>query len=133
MSPREAVTHMVLCERESWITRVKQFFGDDEAIPGVSIDEDELLAVSTIPELLSEFESLREKCIQELIGLNLSERDLERQRTHTRLGTVKLRQLLATWVAHDLYHLGQIFKSYSAVYVNEIGPWQEFLNLPNFN
>jgi hypothetical protein len=46
---------------------------------------------------------------------------------------VTLRELIHTWAAHDLYHLGQIYKSFSMNFVEKIGAWQASLNLPHFN
>ena len=38
-----------------------------------------------------------------------------------------LRQLLATWVVHDLNHLGQIVKVMAKQYTDAVGPWRTFL------
>jgi hypothetical protein len=46
---------------------------------------------------------------------------------HPSLGTVTLRNLLATWVAHDLSHLGQIARVMAKQYREEVGPWREYL------
>lgn len=97
------------------------------------MDEDEALRSHTVSELLAEFDALRLQRIQDLINLKLSTGDLEKRGIHSKFGPFKLEELLSTWVAHDLYHIGQIFKSYSAIYVGKIGPWQNYLNLPHFN
>jgi hypothetical protein len=44
-----------------------------------------------------------------------------------RLGEVTIGQLLATWVVHDLNHLGQIFKTMAKQYSQAVGPWRELL------
>jgi hypothetical protein len=46
-------------------------------------------------------------------------------------GEVTLGQLLATWVVHDLNHLGQIVKTMAKQYTQAIGPWREFLPIVN--
>lgn len=72
----------------------------------------------------------RARSISEFEGLRVSAGDLEKQRTDSEFGPYTLWQLLAPIIgAHDHYHLGQIFKSYSALHGNEIGPWQHCLNL----
>ena len=38
-----------------------------------------------------------------------------------------LGQLLATWVVHDLNHVGQIVKTMARRYTHAVGPWREFL------
>ena len=43
------------------------------------------------------------------------------------LGNVTLRQLLATWVVHDLGHLAQISRVMAKQLRVEVGPWEPFL------
>jgi hypothetical protein len=136
VSPREAVAHLVLRERESWVNRIRWVLESGESKPYAYVataTEQEVLAAHSVEELLNEFETLRAERIAELEALQLTVDDLQKPGLHKILGPFKLGQLLSTWVAHDLYHLGQIFKSYSSLYVDEVGPWQQFLNLPQFN
>ena len=58
-------------------------------------------------ELLDEFARLRAENLSTLRSWQLSDRDLALEGEHPELGTVTLRQLLATWVAHDLGHVAQ--------------------------
>jgi hypothetical protein len=46
-------------------------------------------------------------------------------------GGVTLGQLLATWVVHDLNHLGQIVKTMAKQYSQAVGPWSAFLPIVN--
>jgi hypothetical protein len=46
---------------------------------------------------------------------------------HPELGPVTLRNLLATWVAHDLNHLGQIARVMAKQYRDAVGPWRQYL------
>lgn len=48
---------------------------------------------------------------------------------HPELGPVTLRQLLATWVVHDLGHLHQVAKAMAFQYRDEVGPWREYLTI----
>ena len=48
---------------------------------------------------------------------------------HPALGTVTLRQLLATWVVHDLAHLRQIARVMAKQYADEVGPWKAYLRV----
>lgn len=43
------------------------------------------------------------------------------------LGTVTLRQLLATWVVHDLRHVRQIARVMAKQYAAGVGPWRAAL------
>jgi len=131
-SPREAVAHLVLCEGYgTWIDRTRKIL-DPNYVAGTdeTVSEATLLASRTLDMLLDEFEALRATAIQQLRDLNLTEADLQ---TVNAAGTCTVGQLLSTWVAHDLYHIGQIFKSFAAPYETEIGPYQRYLNLPHFN
>jgi hypothetical protein len=53
--------------------------------------------------------------------------DLGRRGIHPTFGEVTLDQLLATWVVHDLNHVGQIVKTMAKQYSRAVGPWREFL------
>jgi hypothetical protein len=81
----------------------------------------------TLDELLDEFASLREAGLARLRALRLSEADLERPGRHPELGRVALGQHLATWVAHDLSHIGQIVRVMGRQYADAVGPWLAFL------
>ena len=52
---------------------------------------------------------------------------LERRGVHPTFGEVTLRQLLATWVVHDLNHLGQIVKTMAKQYTTAVGAWRQLL------
>ena len=43
------------------------------------------------------------------------------------MGRVTLRQLLATWVAHDLGHVGQMVRVMAKQYGDAVGPWRRYL------
>ncbi len=131
-SPREAVAHLVLCEGYgTWIDRSRKILDPNYAADtDESVSEATLLASRTFETLLDEFEALRATALQQLHALSLTEADLQ---TVNAAGTCTVGQLLSTWVAHDLYHLGQMFKSFAATYESEIGPYQRYLNLPHFN
>jgi len=45
------------------------------------------------------------------------------------IGTVTPRQLLATWVVHDLNHIYQIVRVMANQYGDEVGPWIEYLSI----
>ena len=54
---------------------------------------------------------------------------LDRQGRHPELGLVTLRQLLSTWVAHDLDHLVQIARVMARRYTASVGPWTQYLRV----
>lgn len=132
-SPRIAVAHLVVCERETFVSRIRHVWKPETAVFTPEEESIQFVKSHTLSELLDIFEELRPKCVQELLDLNLEEPDLACEADDDELGVISVRSLLACWVTHDLYHLGQIFKSYASQFKDEIGPWQTFLNLPDFN
>jgi DinB family protein len=72
---------------------------------------------------------LRRDNLKELASLRLSDADLDRRGRHPAFGSVTLRQLLATWVAHDLDHVVQISRVLARQYTGEVGPWTAYLRI----
>jgi hypothetical protein len=77
--------------------------------------------------LLARFRAARQSNLDELAALDLTAADLDRRGRHPAFGEVTLGQLLATWVAHDLTHLGQIAEVLSRRYRDDVGPWRAYL------
>ncbi len=50
---------------------------------------------------------------------------------HPDLGDITLRQLLSTWVVHDLGHIAQISRVMAKRYTNDVGPWRAYLTVLN--
>ncbi len=86
----------------------------------------------SLPQLLDEFEKLRKKSLEWLRSLNLTEADLDKKGIHPSLGQVTLRQLLSTWVIHDLTHIAQVSRVMAKQYKDEMGPWIEYFRIMNF-
>ncbi|HLG59788.1 MAG TPA: DinB family protein [Vicinamibacterales bacterium] len=83
----------------------------------------------TLAGLLDEFATLRREGLRELAALGVTDADLDRRGRHPQLGVVTLRQLLATWVAHDLDHVVQISRALARQYSDEVGPWRAYLRI----
>ena len=67
--------------------------------------------------------------LESLRRLDLQTGQLELQGSHPALGRVTVRQLLATWTAHDLTHIVQIGRTMAKRYKQEVGPWVEYLSV----
>ena len=131
-SPFDVVGHLIHGERTDWIPRARIILQHGEAKSFDKFDRFAQFEVSkgrTLPSLLDEFASLRAQNLQELAALQLTERDLDRRGTHPELGVVTLRQLLATWTAHDLDHIMQISRVLARQYSDEVGPWRAYLRV----
>jgi hypothetical protein len=62
-------------------------------------------------------------------GWALTEAQLTLEGEHPEFGAVTLRQLLATWVAHDLGHVAQVARVMAKQYRDAIGPWRAYLSI----
>jgi hypothetical protein len=81
----------------------------------------------TLAQLLDDFERLRSENLATLRGWQLTDRELALEGEHPAFGPVTLRQLLATWVVHDLGHLAQTSRVMAKQYRDAIGPWRAYL------
>jgi hypothetical protein len=130
-SPRTVLVHYIHNERTNWMPRVKVTLSEAEVrqfppfqqLPDLSEYE-----AFDVLQLLAKFDELRQQHLVELQNLELAPGDFSRLAEHPVLGTVNLRQLLASWVVHDLNHLHQIMKTLAKRYREEVGPWRP--NLP---
>lgn len=129
-SPFDVIGHLVQGEISDWMTRVELILDQSESGPFPAWDRYAMFQESdgkTIEELLNEFTNLRRRNLELLFNKRITENELNMYGTHPSLGKVTLRQLLATWVAHDLNHIHQIAKCMAWQYRNEIGPWRQFI------
>lgn len=129
-SPREVLGHLIQGERTDWISRARRIL---EQGPAVAFDPFDrfahrrLLADRTLDQLLDEFAAVRAGNLATLAAWELDDARLGLRGRHPELGEVTLRQLLATWVAHDLGHLAQIGRVMAKQYTDAVGPWYEYL------
>jgi hypothetical protein len=131
-SPFDVIGHLIHGERTDWVPRAKIILEHGEARAFDKFDRFAQFAVSqgrTLASLLDELAALRQENLRELTALRLTEADLERRGQHPELGVVTLRQLLATWVAHDLDHVVQISRVLARQYSDEVGPWRSYLRI----
>jgi hypothetical protein len=129
-SPFDVVGHLIHGEEADWMVRAHVILKHGETKAFEPFDRYAMYEASrgtTLEDLLRTFEKLREKNLTELRALKLTPEQLENKGTHPALGTITLKQLLATWVVHDLNHLHQIAKAMAYQYRQEVGPWREYL------
>jgi len=131
-SPFDVVGHLIHGEKTDWMQRARHALERGESVPFAPFDRDAQLRESagrTLGELLAELSTLRAANVKALQRLELTEADLERRGVHPELGSVTLRQLLATWVAHDFDHVMQIARVLGRQYTGEVGPWSVYLRV----
>jgi hypothetical protein len=131
-SPFDVIGHLIHGERTDWVPRAKMILEHGEARAFDKFDRFAQVAVSqgrTLASLLDELATARQESLRDLASLCLTDTDLDRRGRHPELGVVTLRQLLATWVAHDLDHVVQISRVLARQYSDEVGPWRAYLRV----
>jgi uncharacterized damage-inducible protein DinB len=129
-SPYDVVGHLIHGERTDWIPRLELLLAHGTSRAFTPFDRFAQFRDSqgkSLGQLLDAFAELRASNLARLASLRLTREDLHRPGLHPELGPVTLGQLLATWVVHDLNHLGQIARVMARQYAPEVGPWIEYL------
>ena len=133
-SPFDIIGHLIHGERTDWMVRANIILSQGANCTFEPYDRFAQMENSkgkTLGMLLNEFSILRKKNLAELKSKNLSEKDLGLTGMHPELGVVTLRELLATWMVHDLGHITQISRVMAKQYKNEVGPWKQYLTILN--
>ena len=131
-SPFVVVGHLIHGERTDWIPRAQIILAEGGSRRFTPYDRFAQFRESdrkSLEELLNEFATLRAGNLATLLGWRLDDAKLSLQGEHPAFGAVSLRQLLATWVAHDLGHIVQISRVMAIQYRDAIGPWREYLSV----
>jgi hypothetical protein len=131
-SPYDVLGHLIHGEKTDWIPRARIILEHGEAQPFPTFDRLAQFEESkgrTLESLLDEFRVRRRESLRELGALRVTEAELDLRGTHPAFGAVTLRQLLATWVAHDLDHVMQIARAMGQQYADEVGPWRAYLRV----
>lgn len=134
-SPYDVVGHLIHGEKTDWTARIKVILQHGSSKTFERWDrfaQYEDSKGKTLQELLDAFAAIRKENIAWFKSLNLTETDFERKGMHPVLGEVTLRNLLSTWVVHDLTHLAQITRVMAKQYKEEMGPWPEFFRILSF-
>lgn len=131
-SPYDVIGHLVHGEKTDWISRTKIILseGTDKSFkPFDRFAQFEESKGKPINQLLDEFRALRGNNLTELKSLKITEQQLQLEGRHPEFGIVTLRELLSTWVAHDLGHIAQISRVMAKQYRDEVGPWKAYLGI----
>ena len=125
---RNVLGHLIDGEDQNWIVRARVILEGD----GIFVPFDRfahLSRSSPLRELLDVFAEKRAANLDIVRAWRLGPRELEQTGVHPEFGRVTLAQLLATWVAHDFDHLGQIARVMARRYVAAVGPWKAYLSI----
>lgn len=129
-SPFDVVGHLIDGEETDWVPRARIILARG---PNPLFEPYDRLrhrarnAGRPLGDLLEEFARLRDSNLALLRSWRLTPADLALTGIHPGLGRVTLRQLLATWVAHDFGHIAQVARVMAKQLRGEVGPWERFL------
>ncbi|PZD97377.1 DinB family protein [Paenibacillus sambharensis] len=130
----EVVAHLTEGERTNWLPRLEMILeeGIGRTFPPFNRNahlkaaEDRDYPIETI---LAAFRRERMGSLKKLKALVHSEEQLEAAGLHPDFGVVKARELISTWVVHDLTHMAQIMRIMGGRYRADVGPWIAYLGL----
>ena len=129
-SPYIIIGHLIHGEKTDWIPRALIILeqGDNRRFtPFDRFAQFEESKGKSLATLLDEFEQMRARNLGILSAWQLTDEQLALEGEHPELGRVTLRQLLATWVAHDLGHIAQASRVMAKQYRDAVGPWRAYL------
>ena len=129
-SPFDVVGHLIDGEETDWIPRARIILARGENPAFEPFDRFAHLRrnrETPLSVLLDRFTVLRAENLAALEAFGLTPADLALEGVHPELGRVTLGELLATWVAHDLGHIGQVVRVMAKQYGTAVGPWRRYL------
>ncbi len=129
-SAYDIIGHLAHGERTDWIPRAELILAQGahrRFTPYDRFAQFEESKGKTLDDLLREFSEERARNVKILRSWNLTDAQLSLEGEHPAFGAVTLRQLLSTWVVHDLGHIAQTSRVMAKQYTDAIGPWREYL------
>lgn len=128
----DVVGHLIHADVTDWIPRAEVILkqGTNRNFPPFDrFGQFERSKGRSLEDLLNDFAAVRAECIRTVKGWDLTDTELELNGIHPEFGEVSLRQLLSTWVVHDLTHIRQIATVMAKKYEAAVGPWREYLSI----
>lgn len=129
---REVIEHLIEAEKNNWIPRLEFILQGNTNTPFPVFDRFSHLHKGdgkSIEQIFDEFKLIRTKNIAVLKSLVESKDILELTGSHPEFGEVRVKELLSTWVVHDLTHMAQIVRVMAKRYRTDVGPWREYLGI----
>lgn len=121
------VEHLLHGEETDWMPRVRILLESGESRPFEPFVRDAFGEPGPLGALLARFAQRRAENVAALRSLDLAEADLDRTGMHPELGRVTLRELLSSWMVHDLGHIRQIARVLAKRPGALVGPWAAYL------
>jgi hypothetical protein len=118
LNPRQTIKHLIDLEENFWLPALQSILHDRRPMPP---DANIVMEHSpTINKLLDQFGMARRKNLRELADWRLTHEQLQVRGTIPEWGDTTVRQLISSWVAHDLSHLTHITRVLMEHYAAEI-------------
>ncbi len=133
-SPHSIVGHLIFGEQTDWIPRMQIILGEQENKNFIPFDRGghfHLIQNRSIESLLFQFEQLRNENLMIFSAMDITTDDLRKTGIHPAFGPVTLAQLISSWAVHDMTHISQIVRVMAKQYIDEVGPWKEYLGVLN--
>jgi hypothetical protein len=133
-SALDVVGHLIHGEETDWVPRAQIILEHGESRPFEPFDrfaQFDRFSGWSLDQLLGRFAELRQANLDIVRSWQLTGDQLALPGRHPELGSVNLRQLLATWAVHDLNHIAQIARVMAKRYTREVGVWREYLSILN--
>ncbi len=131
-SAYDIVGHLLHSEETGWISRARMILEYGEQRPFDPLNRTamfEKYQELSLGQRLAAFEQARMRNLVTLEEMRLTPGSLAKSGLHPAFGPVTLSQLLATWVVHDLNHIGQIVEVMAHQYAEAVGPWKAYLSI----
>lgn len=128
----EVIEHLIEGEKTNWIPRLEFILQEGCNKPFPPFDRyshQKDRSQMSIDQKLQEFKVIRLQSLSKLKSHIEPALHLELKGLHPEFGTVKIRELLSTWVVHDLTHIAQIIRVMGKRYTVDVGPWKEYLGI----
>ena len=128
----DVVGHLMHAELTDWIPRVRILLATQDQVAFEPFDRfgfGHLVEDKSLGEILDEFARLRKQSLAALEAMAIEDGQLDLPGRHPEFGPVTLRNLLATWVVHDLGHIAQVVNTMALQYREAVGPWQAYTTI----
>lgn len=127
----EVLGHLIEAEKLNFLPRLQTILqeGQNKFPPFDRFAHLSKNVEQSIQEMIKEFKTLRSQNLARLKEIMTCESQFEETGIHPELGEVKARELLSTWVVHDLTHISQIVRVMAERYREDVGPWINFLSV----
>ena len=121
--------HLLTGDFGNWLPRLTMIVEHGTNRTFVPFDRVAMLGWEREPveSLLDRFAQARQASLEGLLRLRISDEGLDWRGLHPEFGEVTVRQVLSTWVAHDLTHLAQIGEVLARRYREDVGPYRAYL------